>query len=201
MGRLIVIVLAMAIAIRVTYAQTNSLREEAKSHDVNVVVNNEYSPTRVEQIASEADAVALVRIDLGKTLLGDHDTRVFTDYQVTVERVLKSRRSPEITAGTAITVRRWGGAMALEGHNVVAQETDFPPFNIGQRYILFLTAAPPDPFYYVAYGPQGAFLISESDDTVSQVSHAFGSWNRERGRLRTADFLTRLQSMIAGRTQ
>jgi hypothetical protein len=179
-------VLLVTSAAAVT-AQQRSLREQARDQDVTLVIHNEYSPATFETIASEADTIVIGVVGFGRTFLGDNDRQLVTDYQISIKQVLKRAQSPGLVDGGKLTVRRWGGAMSMEGHNVVAEENDFAAFDISGTYVLFLQSVPGESFYYVAYGPQGAFRIT--DDMVTQVSTKFGNWNRERGPMTTTAFV------------
>lgn len=164
--------------------------------DVTLVVNNDYSPASLDTIASEADTIVVASVDFGKAVLSQDERQIFTDYQVTIQQVLKRARRPGLAEGDTILIRRWGGVMSLEGHHVVAEENDFPPFNASDTYVLFLQSVPNEPFYYFAYGPQGAFHIVH--DGVSQVSTKFGNWNRERGSMTRSAFVAEVRRLITG---
>jgi len=86
--------------------------------------------------------------------------------------------------------------MVFGGHNVVGHENDFPQFTINDTYLLFLQRVENREYYWVAYGPQGAFRVE--DDSVRQVSEVFGSWNRERGKVSLRDFIAEVLA-VAGR--
>jgi hypothetical protein len=85
--------------------------------------------------------------------------------------------------------------MSLEGHNVVAEDNDFPPFNIAQAYVLCLQPEPNESFYTMTYGPEGAFEITSTG--VRQMSTKFGTWNAEQGTMNTPAFVAEIRRMMA----
>ena len=84
--------------------------------------------------------------------------------------------------------------LKIEGQEVTGIEHEFPPFQIGDEYILFLRQLPESGHYAVAFGPQGAF--QNLGGQVRQVAGARGSWNRERGRVPMVSFIEELTGVI-----
>lgn len=166
--------------------QASQLRQQAKERDVTVQIMGAYEPATFEMIMKEADTVVVGTPIRGRTfLLGDD--HIMTHYDVRVDQVIRRTQPPGIVKGDVLVVRRVGGAMTLEGHNVVGHENDFPQFTINDTYVLFLQRVENQDYYWVAYGPQGAFHVDA--EAVRQVSEVFGSWNRERGKVRLRDFI------------
>jgi hypothetical protein len=91
---------------------------------------------------------------------------VWTDYRVKVLSVLKGDVSP----GSLISVRTEGGSVILPDGTEI--ETQMPAFwkspVKGEGCILFLSKKRPEsPYFRLTGGPQGLFLISPWDDTVT----------------------------------
>jgi hypothetical protein len=97
-------------------------------------------------------------------------TFLFTDYEITVEEVLKNSELAPVQRGQEITVPRLGGVVALNGHIVIARAEEESPLEKGERYLLFLKYEPVAETYRAFGHPMfdDTFLIH--GDEVSQVS-------------------------------
>jgi hypothetical protein len=168
----------------VAASQESQLRQAAKERDVTLHIMNAYEPATFEMLVQRADTVVVATILKGRTFLAGE--QIVTHYDARVDQVIR-RTPPGLIRGDVLMVRRVGGAMTMEGHSIVGHENDFPQFTIGDTYVLFLKRVENREFYWVAYGPQGAFHVDA--DSVRQVSEVFGSWNRERGKVSLRDFI------------
>jgi hypothetical protein len=174
-----------------------SLAERAQTRDVTVQILSGYAPATFEMLVAESDTIIIGTVTRGQTFpSNDH---ILTHYDVTVDQVVKPARPP-LTRGDTVIVRRAGGATTLEGHNVVGEENDFPQFAVGTKYMLFLQRAERGNYFWVTYGPQGAFQFTDAG--VRQVSEIFGSWNRDRGtRVPLDSFIGEIRQSIATQRQ
>ena len=155
----------------------DTLAERARQQDVSVRILTSYAPATFEMLVAESHLIVVGTVTRGQTFLIDNN-HLFTHYDVTVDQVIKPAQPP-VTRGDTVVVRRAGGVTTLEGHNVVGEENDFPQFAVGTQYVLFLQRAEGGDYFWVTYGPQGAFQFGDAG--VRQVSEVFGSWNRDRG--------------------
>ena len=88
-----------------------------------------------------------------------------------------------------------GGVIDVDGRTVSSSEADFPPFPIGEEYILFLRFDPQQKTYIVPYGAQGAFrLVAGFAEQVSRE----GKIKAERGVLPYAALAQEIRE-LAGR--
>jgi hypothetical protein len=71
-----------------------------------------------------------------------------------------------MNATPVITVRQPGGSMLVAGRQVSVVESDFPPLELGQEYVLFLHREHNSARLSVTGGPQGVFEV-----TAGQLSH------------------------------
>lgn len=158
------------------------------------IIFNDYEPATFEMLVTKSDPIILGTVKAGRTfLLND---LILTHYDVTVDRVIKSTRTPRPVTGGVLEVRRSGGTMTVERRHVVARESQFPPFTIGSRYLLFLTPGDAGGYYWVSWGPQGAFTLING--IVHQMSEGFSaSWNQERGDMTLDAFLQEIQKVAA----
>ena len=141
---------------------------------------SEIFPTDLKTLVRDAELIArMLVVESKASLVGD---RILTDYKAQVLAVTKGAQSLE---GTTITIRRPGGKLLLEGGIVTARDPEFPAFEGGEEYVLFLKPTS-EGYYEVRFGGQGAFKIDQGK--VAQVSDV-GNWNRERGRVDLGELL------------
>ncbi|HET9361946.1 MAG TPA: hypothetical protein VFO58_19470 [Vicinamibacterales bacterium] len=158
----------------------DTLRERVREvGDLNLVMMPAYEPVTVRDLARESDAIVVAKIETARVVLSPDEQTLFTDLQITVQRVIRRRNGPGMAAADSLVVRRNGGVTQLEGRNVVLEENDFPPLEISGEYLFFLRNSQGQPFFRISHGPQGVFRVTAGG--VRQVSEVFGSWNRERG--------------------
>jgi hypothetical protein len=120
------------------------------------------SPADVlDSMAAEADAIVIGVIKDKSSQLTENGAFIFTDYDMTVEEVLKDNRAARVEPRTSLTVTRPGGKVVLNGRVVTAVDRLFKRLAVGGRYLLFLhhvtaTGA------YQAINDQGSFEIGDN---------------------------------------
>jgi len=147
-------------------AQPASLSIRQQAHEPGgferIVVSAD-DPLQLPSLVARADLIVEASTAGGRSHLDTAETGIFTDYEFTVHAVINNNtRWPDFRAGTAITVRRDGGVVVVDGRSAVSHENGFPPFNANEHYILFLTERPLDKAYSVFGGPRGAFRAGDS---------------------------------------
>lgn len=97
-------------------------------------------------------------------------TFLFTDYEITVEEVLKNSELAPVRQGQEITVPRAGGVVTLNGHTVTALDEEQSSLKKGERYLLFLKYEP----LAETYRPFGHALFDDAflihDNEITQIS-------------------------------
>ena len=104
-----------------------------------------------------ADAVLIGIVNDKSSQLTEDERFVFTDYEISVEEVIKNNAGAPIQVASAITATRDGGVIELNNRVFRAKRDDFDPLLVGQRYLLFLRFIPATGSY-LAYG-NGAFQL------------------------------------------
>jgi len=140
--------------------------EETGGFDRIIVSSEESLP--LGQLTARAKLVVEAQIAAGQSYLDESGTDVYTDYTVTIANVIKSRERAGGQAGDSITVRRRSGVVVLNGREAVVHENAFPDFQIGERYVLFLTRGTSESVYAVLGGNQGAYTALA--DTIAPAS-------------------------------
>ena len=106
-----------------------------------------------------ADAVVIGSIDSKSSQLTEEGNFVFTDYQVTLEEVIKDNSSAPLRIADKITTTRDGGVVEMNNRIFRAKRSDFEPPLVAQRYLLFLRFIPATGAYLM-YG-NGTFQLDD----------------------------------------
>jgi hypothetical protein len=106
-----------------------------------------------------ADAVVIGTIDSKSSQLTEEENFVFTDYQVTLEEVIKDNLSSPLRVADEITTTRDGGVVEINDRIFRAKRSDFEPPLIAHRYLLFLRFIPATGSYLM-YG-NGTFQLED----------------------------------------
>lgn len=116
------------------------------------------------------DIVIIGSVKSKSSNLIETGTFVFTDYEITVEEILKNSDQATIQPGQDITVPRLGGDIILNGHTVRAVDEAVFLLEKGERYLFYLKYEP----LAATYRPFGHPLFDDtfrlSGDKISQVS-------------------------------
>ncbi len=120
------------------------------------------SPTQIlNKMAAEADAVVVGVVKGKASQLTENGTFIFTDYDLTVEEILKDNRAAHVQSQTSLAVTRPGGKVALNGRAVTAIDRSFKRLAIGGRYLLFLRYVPATGAYR-AFNDRSSFEIDDN---------------------------------------
>lgn len=113
----------------------------------------------LQTIVCNAEAIVAGVINDGSPQLTEDESFLFTEYTMTVEKVVKDNAAVPIQIGTNISVVRDGGEGRINGRTIHAKVEGFKSFEVGKRYILFLRFIP-ETDSYLAYA-NGSFELSE----------------------------------------
>jgi hypothetical protein len=150
--------------------------------------------TPVLQAATcHADAVVIGTLNNKSSQLTEDESFIFTDYEMTVEEVIKNNQSALIQANNTITITRDGGAVQINGRIFRARREDFRPPHVGSKYLFFLKFIP-DTGSYLAYG-NGTFLLN--DNEITSLGDATAQELLNGGTTDTATFLNQLRGFAA----
>ncbi len=92
----------------------------------------------LNELACTEDAIVVGKVKSKASQLTEEEDFVFTDYELSVEEVIKNNPSAQIGAYTEITITRPGGVVLLDGRVISADVAAYNPFKVGSRYITFL---------------------------------------------------------------
>ena len=92
----------------------------------------------LQALACNADAVIVGVVKDKSSQLTEDGEFAFTDYELTVEQVIKDNKLSHLEPNVLLTVSRPGGKIQLSGHVIEAEDASFKPLAKNQRYLLFL---------------------------------------------------------------
>lgn len=151
----------------------------------------------LQKLACEADAVVVGEVKSKFSQISEEGAFLFTDYDLSVQEVLKNASRAPIPPAAEVTVTRTGGAAKLNGHTISTVDLAQKPLAVGGRYLLFLRLIPATGAYSSLGGTyyDDSFELRSGDITqVSDLPLPFGP-NRAAGEV---TFLTQVRSAIGG---
>lgn len=92
----------------------------------------------LQEFARKADAIVVGVVRSKSSQLIEQGSYIFTDYELTVEDVLKNNSTTPLQLNGDITVTRIGGVVKLNGHVVRTIDHSEKLLRSGARYLLFL---------------------------------------------------------------
>jgi len=134
-------------------------------------------PTPVEELgmlAAESDLVVLGKIGTGTSHMTADKDFLYTDWNFTVEEVMKTNGNSPVYPGATILVTRTGGKLQVNGRTVYATCEDFLDFATGQEYLLYLRYVPETGAY--ASGGWGAFAFSPVTRRLDPYNFPESEW-------------------------
>lgn len=142
--------------------------------------------------ACNADAVVIGRIESKSSQLTEDEDFIFTDYELTVEEILKDNPAAPVQLGYNMTITRPGGLIRLNSRNIKATDSSFKPLEIDKRYILFLRFIPTTGAYK-ALNSKSSFQIRNTK-LIKLTNEPLSS---ELENAHAADFLAQTRAAVA----
>jgi hypothetical protein len=183
--------LLLATGVAVVFAVAHF--QQAKSTQLNIISTYFLEPPRsLPEMVNAADAVVFGRVLGGESKEGGffhkNGSGITTFYRFEAEEILATGTGRSIDPNE-LTIVRDGGSIE-QGHHVVKSEVeDFPQFESGQEYVLFLRWNTEHEAWAPAWGPHGTFHV-----TAGKVQClGFAAICKEQNGLSIDDFLAGLR--------
>lgn len=175
-----------------------SIREHIRQNGVfERIVLVPYEQLAFRDLVGRADLIVEASTTGGRASLNHAETDIYTDYPFELYGVLKTSAASKAQIGDTVMVRRDSGVIVVEGRTALSEENDFPAFNPGERYVLFLNRSPDADAYQIYGGPQGAFTVVPE---VRQLSSQQGDWNGTRGVVLPTAFFDKVRALVEAGT-
>jgi hypothetical protein len=114
----------------------------------------------IQELTSNSDAVVVGSPFNRISALTSEQTFVFSDYEFRIESILKDATG-KLSNSSQIVVTRPGGVVSYDGKSLRAIDPELRLFEIGERYVLFLTRLPNTGTYRVS--GDGAFPLRDGN--------------------------------------
>jgi hypothetical protein len=121
-------------------------------------------------LAADSDLVVLGKTGTGTAHMTAEKDFLYTDWDFTVEEVLKNNATSAVHSGATIIVTRPGGKLQVSGRIVYATCGDFLDFAPGQEYLVYLRFLPETGAYAVS-GGGGAFAVSPTTKRLDPFNY------------------------------
>lgn len=124
----------------------------------------------LQEMSVSSSAIIVGTVENKTSQLTEDEDYVFTDYEISVVRVLKNNDADTIREHSKITFTRPGGTVILNGHLIWAVDDDYLPLKHGLTYLIFLQSIPGDPDSYQSLNKVSTFLLY--DNRVYKMTQA-----------------------------
>lgn len=104
----------------------------------------------LRNLSCDADAVVVGVVMGKKAHLTEDETFVYTEYDFSVEDILKNNSTSAIAVNGDIQITRPGGLIKLENQVIRVEDKSYPPLEIKKKYLLFLKFIPSANGYIVS---------------------------------------------------
>jgi hypothetical protein len=126
--------------------------------DTPVITSAEF----LNHLSCNSDAI-IIGFVKGKTShMTEDETFIYTEYELSIDTVLKDNATSPIKSNTNIRTSRPGGSVMLDNRTITIEDRSFEPLQTGKTYMLFLRYVPSVEGYMSA-GLDGDFVL---EDTV-----------------------------------
>lgn len=122
-------------------------------------LNNSYE--FLKGLARSSDAIVIGKVKNKSSQFTDDGEFIFTDYELTIEEVLKNNSAAPIQNNSDIVVTRIGGTVQINGRIARAVDRSFKSLELGGTHLLFLRFIPRTGAYQT-YSSQGSFLLNNN---------------------------------------
>jgi hypothetical protein len=124
----------------------------------------------VRNMTCDSDVVLTGQVKDKVSQLTENGEFTFTDYEITVEDILKNNAAATVYPQSNITVVRPGGAIQFNGRVIRGIDLSYKPFELGSRVLLFLKFIP----------ATGAYKTLRSDGSFALVGNELVKLTEEK---------------------
>lgn len=144
-------------------------------------------------LGCKSDAVIIGNVKSKSSQLTEDGTNIFTEYEVTIEEVLKNNAGT-LEPHNTVTVVRGGGAVSVNGHIIRVTYAASLPLKVQGRYLLFLSYIPETGAYKpTSYLGESSFKLENGQASqVSEEAEPFGVHNS----VKATDFINNVRNAL-----
>ncbi|MGI8467438.1 MAG: hypothetical protein ACR2N3_03210 [Pyrinomonadaceae bacterium] len=115
----------------------------------------------LKDLSCKADVVVIGLVNNKAAHLTDDETFVYTEYEFSVEDILKNNSAAPIKINNSIQITRPGGLIRLDNQVIRVEDKLYEPLQMKKRYLLFLKFVPSVNGYIVS-DAKGDFLLENN---------------------------------------
>lgn len=150
-------------------------------------------PEFLKGLACKADAVVIGGLAEKSSQLTDDGEFVFTDYDLSIEDVLKDNVFSHLMPGVNLTLTQPGGRVLLNGRLIEAVDASFQPLLVGHRYLLFLKFIP-STRTYASLNSTSTYELSDNGVKVQTEEETPSALNNEKA----SNFIDKVRAVTGG---
>ena len=113
------------------------------------------------KLSCKADAIVVGSIKSKASHMTEDETFIYTEYEFTVQDILKNNSSSPIEVDKSIEITRPGGLIKLDNRRIRVEDQSYEPLQKNKEYLLFLRFVPTANGYMVA-SPAGDFVLENN---------------------------------------
>lgn len=136
-------------------------------------IGNTPLPTKLEflsQLSCKADAVVVGSTKSKVAHLTEDETFVYTEYEFSVQNILKNNSAFPIEVNSNIQITRPGGLIKLDDQVIRAEDLSYTPLQKNKEYLLFLRFVPAANGYVVS-SEEGDFVLENKSFKKLSKAH------------------------------
>lgn len=124
----------------------------------------------LKSLTCKSDAVVVGYPTTKTARLSEDETFIYTEYQFSVEEVIKNNSSSLIAVKNDIQITRPGGVIKLDNRKITAIDELYEPLQVKKKYLLFLKSVP---------GTQG-YMPADSEGDLLLEDKSFRKLSKDR---------------------
>lgn len=101
-----------------------------------------YPPIRMVEFVCQSDAVVVGTAESSVSHMTADSDFIYSEWKVRISSVLQDNPKSPIFGSKEISVVRAGGLLTINGRSVIGKEWNFPQFQPGDKYLLYLRYIP-----------------------------------------------------------
>lgn len=113
------------------------------------------------KLSCKADAIVVGSVKNKSSHMTEDETFIYTEYEFSVQNILKDNSASPIKVNNIIEITRPGGLIKLDNRRIRIEDRSYEPLQKNKEYLLFLRFVP-SANGYVASSPEGDFVLENN---------------------------------------
>lgn len=113
------------------------------------------------KLSCKSDAIVVGSIKSKSSHMTEDETFIYTEYEFTVQDIVKNNSASPIEINNQIQITRPGGLIKLDNRLIRLEDQSYEPLQRNKKYLLFIRFVPTANGYMVA-SPEGDFVFENN---------------------------------------